>query len=60
MFLELNAKDCIKSLGKEKESRFFLFMSSAKREIRHFHVVVVQRRQRSGHKRRDGVVVLPI
>ena len=60
MFLELNAKDCIRSLGKEKESRFFVFMSSAKREIRHFHVVVVQRRQRSGHKRRDGVVVLPI
>ena len=57
MFLELNSKDCIKSLGKEKESRFFVFTSSAKREMRHFHVVVVQRRQRSGHKRRDAVVV---
>ena len=34
-----------------------MFTSSAKREIRHFHVVVVQRRQRSGHKRRDAVVV---
>ena len=60
MFLELNAKDCIKSLGKEKESRFFVFMSSAKREIRHFHVVVVQRRQRSGQKKRGRVVVLPV
>ena len=34
----------------EKESRFLVFTSSTKREIRHFHVVVVQWRQRNIQK----------
>ena len=37
--------DCIESSGKEKESCCLVFASSTKREISHFHVVVVQRRQ---------------
>ena len=41
MFLELNSKGLHQSSGKEKES-CFLFPSSTKREIRHFHIVVVQ------------------
>ena len=43
-FLELNSKRLYQSLGKEKESRRLAFMSSTKREIRHFHVVVVQKK----------------
>ena len=42
IFLELNAKGLYQSTGKEKESRCLLFTSSSKREIRKFHVVVVQ------------------
>ena len=49
--LEWNAKGLYKSSGKEKENRCLVFPSSAKREIRHFHVVVVQRRQRIAQKR---------
>ena len=37
--------------GKEKESRSFVFASSTKREIRYFHDVVVQRRQRNCTKK---------
>ena len=47
MFLELNSKGLYQSLGKEKESCCVVFSSSIKREIRNFHVVVVQRRQRN-------------
>ena len=36
--------------GKEKESCCLVFPSSTKREIRHFHVVVVQRRLRNVQK----------
>ena len=36
---------------KRKENRCFVFPSSAKREIWHFHVVVVQQRQRNAQKR---------
>ena len=36
--------------GKEKESCCLVFPSSTKREIRHFHVVVVQRRLRKVQK----------
>ena len=43
-------KDCIWSSGKEKESCCPVFPSSTKREIRHFHVVVVQRRLRNVQK----------
>ena len=46
-FLELNSIRLYQSSGKEKESRCLVFTSSTKRQIRHFHVVVVQRRQRS-------------
>ena len=51
IFLELNSKRLYQSSGKEKESRCLVFTSSTKREIRHFHVVVVQRRQRNVQKR---------
>ena len=44
MFLELNSKGLYQSSGKEKESCYLVFLFSTKREIRHFHVVVVQRR----------------
>ena len=44
-------KDCMyQSSVKEKENCCFVFPSSTKREIRHFHVVVVQRRQRNVQK----------
>ena len=38
-------KRLYRSSGKEKESLWLVFTSSRKREIRHCHVVVVQRRQ---------------
>ena len=47
IFLELNSKGLHQSSGKEKESCCLLAPSSTKREIRHFHVVVVQRRKRN-------------
>ena len=49
-FLELNSKGLYQSSGKEKESCCLVFPSSTKREIRHFHVVVVQRRLRNVQK----------
>ena len=45
IFLELNSKRLYQSSGKEKESRCLVFTSSTKREIRHYYVVVVLRRQ---------------
>ena len=42
IFLELNSKRLYWSSGKEHESRYLVFMSSARREIRHFHIIVVQ------------------
>ena len=42
LFLKLNSKRLHRSLGKEKESRSVVFTSSTEREIKHFHVVVVQ------------------
>ena len=50
MLLELNSKGLYQSSEKEKESCCLVFPSSTKREIRHFHVVVVQRRQRNVQK----------
>ena len=47
MFLELNSKGLYHSSRKEKESYCLVIPSSTKREIRHFHVVVVHRRLRS-------------
>ena len=40
MFLELYSKGLYQSLGKEKESCCLVFLSSTKREFRHFNVVV--------------------
>ena len=53
IFVQLNSKR-LQSSRKEEASRCFVFTSSTKREIRHFHVVVVQRRQRNVFKRRDA------
>ena len=52
IFLSCNwiLKDCIKVQEKKKESRCLVFTSSTKREIKYFHVVVVQRRQRNVQK----------
>ena len=47
---ELNSKGLYQSSGKETEGRFPVSTSSTKREIRQFHVVVVQRRQRNVQK----------
>ena len=54
MFLELNSKGLYQSSGKEKQSCCLAFPSSTKREFRHFHVVVVQRRLRNVQKKRDA------
>ena len=48
--LELNSKELYQTSGKEKENCCFVFPSSTKREIRHFHVEVVQRRLRNVQK----------
>ena len=50
IFLELNSKRLYQSSRREKESCCFVFTSSTKREIRHFDVVVVLRRQRNVQK----------
>ena len=47
MFLKLNFKGLYQSSGKEKESCCLVFPSSTKREFKHFHVAVVQQRQRN-------------
>ena len=47
--VELNVKRLYQISGKEKESRL-VFTSSTKRDTRHFHVAVVQRRQRNVQK----------
>ena len=49
IFVELNSKGLYQSSEREKEGRL-VFASSTKREIRQFHVVVVQRRQRKVQK----------
>ena len=48
--LNLNSKALYQSSGKEKESCCFVFPSLTKRGIRHFHVVVMQRRLRNVQK----------
>ena len=48
--LELNSKGLYQSSGKEKRNCYFLFPSSTKREIRHLHAVVLQRRLRNVQK----------
>ena len=47
MFLELNSKRLYQSSGKENKSCCLVLSSLTKREFRHFHVVVVQRRLRN-------------
>ena len=47
MSLELNSNGLYQSSGKEKQDCCFVLPSSTKREIRRFHIVVVQRRQRN-------------
>ena len=42
VFQELNPKELYLSSQKQKENRCLVFTSSIKREIRTFHVVVVQ------------------
>ena len=53
-FFELNSKGPYQSSEKEKESRCHDIPSSIKREIRHFHIVVVQQRQLKVQKNRDA------
>ena len=47
IFLELNSRKLYRSSGKGKEKRCLGYTSSTEREIRHFHVVVLQWRQRN-------------
>ena len=49
MLLELNFKVLYEISGKEQESCCRGLPSSAKRELRHFHVVVARRRQQNVH-----------
>ena len=41
-FLELNSKRLYRSSGKEKESCCLVVMSSAKHEMKYYHIVVMQ------------------
>ena len=50
IFQELNSKGLYLSSKKQNENRSVEFTSSIKRQLRKFHVVVVQRRQRNIHK----------
>ena len=61
-FRSLILKDCIKVQVKKKKSCCLVFPSSTKRKIRHFHVVVAQRRLKNVQKKPDmcKVVVLLI
>ena len=56
LFWNLSSKRLYQTSGKDKESRWLVFTSWTKRETRHFHVVVVQRRQRNVQK--SGVIHL--
>ena len=49
-FFEADSKGLHQSSAKEKESCCLVFPSSTNREIRHFHVLVVQWRQRNEQK----------
>ena len=49
-FFEVDSKGLYQSTGEEKESCCLVFPSSTKREIRHFHVEVVKRRERHVQK----------
>ena len=49
-FFRVNFKGLYQSSGKEKETLLALFTSSTKREIKHSHVAVVQRRPKNVQK----------
>ena len=49
-FLELNSKRLYRSSEKEEESRWLVYTSSSKSSVRHFHVAVIQWRQRNVQK----------
>ena len=53
-FLKLNSKGLYQRSRKGKESCCLVFPPSTKHEIRHFNVVVVQRRLRNVQKKRDA------
>ena len=55
--LKLNFKGPYPSSEREIKFRRCLFMSSIKHEIRHFHVVVVQKRERNVQKMCDARVI---
>ena len=50
IFQELNSEGLYRRSRKEKESRCLVF-TSCQREIRHFHVIVMQKRQRNVPKK---------
>ena len=56
-FFGVDSKGLYQSSGKEKQSCCLAFPSSTKREFRHFHVVVVQRRLRN--VQRKPIAFLP-
>ena len=49
----MNSKGLYRRSRKEKESRCLVF-TSCQREIRHFHVIVMQKQQRNVQKKRDA------
>ena len=51
ILLELNSKGLYQSSGKEKDSCCLVFPSSTKREIRHFHLVVVYNNGKEMYKK---------
>ena len=55
IFFEADSKGLYQSSAKEKESCCLVFQSSTNREIRHFHVLVLQWRQRNEQKSLMGV-----
>ena len=58
MFLGLNSKGLYQTSGKEKESCCLVFPSLTKSKLRHFHIVVVQQKQRNLQKKWQIVVLL--
>ena len=52
--MKLNFKGPYPSSERETKFRRCLFTSSIKRQIRHFHVIVVQKQERNVQKKRDA------
>ena len=50
MLANFAVEDCIKAQEKKKKVDVFIHVREKKREIRHFHVLVVQRQQRNVQK----------